>query len=129
VKRWLALLTVLGSLVSLSACGTAAPAAVGSYKVTIVIKPDPVANDFYVDPTPMVYRLLLSDGGHFVMTPSEHGDTTFDGTWSESKGFITLNTPKTQFVAHVKGGDLRHGQVATVGPGPTSNVTWSAVRT
>ena len=134
MRRAAALVVTIGILLSLSACGNSVPAVVATYKATFVVTPAPTTlsstvNDFYVDPPHSVYSLVLRKGGHFAMTPLDDARVTFNGTWSESNGFITLNTPEDQFIAQVKGRDLRRGQVGSIGSMPTYTVTWSAVRT
>jgi hypothetical protein len=125
--RVAAVVTVLGSVTTLSACGNSVPAVVATYRVTFVA-PGAGVNDLYVDP---VYSLILSQDRHFVLVPSAHGGATFKGTWNESPGQLMLNTPKESFVALVKGRDLRQGQAAFFGPNPIhwTFTTWSAVRT
>jgi hypothetical protein len=118
-------LTIMGSLLTLSACGKSVPAVVATYKVTFVPTSISGVNDIYVDPE---YSLVLSQHGHFVMTPSDHADVTFKGTWRKSGGQLMLNTPKVQFIALVKGRDLRMGEMFSFGGTPTFT-TWSAVGT
>jgi len=133
-RRVAAVLVTLGTLLSVSACGTSVPAAVGTYKATFVTTPKPgVASAFIANPDEE-FSLVLNGDGHFVMKFLGPG-VTFKGTWSQFKDQITLSEvnrlTKIKFVAVQKGRSLREGHIEYLSrPGPVGyTLTWSAVRT
>jgi len=123
---------VVTCLLALSACGESVPAAVGSYRVTIVPTSSPRLQTFFVNGNSDVLSLVFSADGHYVMTPSPgHTGTTFKGTWTESDSAVALTSPQVQFVAQLQGKNLRHGHIVYVRETAPSGytITWSAVRT
>jgi hypothetical protein len=131
LRRVVVILVTLGTLLALSACATTAiPSVAASYKATFVFTPTSGVNDFVAVPPNSIFSLVLDRDGRFIMKASGHAGTTFKGTWSRSKSFLTLNSAKNQFIALVKGKTLLNGQVAYLGSAPmTYTVRWSAVRT
>jgi len=78
----------IGTLLSLSACGTSTPSAVGSYKAMFDITGTtnhPTYPLFYYQAVPFA----LGADGHFVM---DFGPGyVMKGTWSQSEGRVTLS--------------------------------------
>ena len=113
LRRVAAVIAVLGSLLTLSACATTSISPVaGSYKATFVVggaagSPDTTSS------------LVLSQNGQFAMTPSgRHVGASGKGTWRQSKGVVTLNAPTFKLVARLKGKNLSDGRVVYVGVAP-----------
>jgi hypothetical protein len=136
LARAVAVLVTLASLLSLSACGSSVPSAVGSYRATFVYAPTSVdANDFVVGNANSVFALVISADGHFVMTSRGHQGTVFHGTWSQAKSAVTLSetrgTNKVEFVARQEGKNLRQGHIEYLSrPAPVGyTLPWYAVRT
>jgi len=137
-RRAVALLVTLGTLLSLSACGTSVPAAVGSYRATFVLVPIPGAPPSgLTGKLSVVYSLVLSSNGHFVMT-SHVG--SLNGTWSEARDHVRLtgvgapagvDPSKFVLMARLKDRNLLDGTLDLPGQKPSVAYTphWSAVRT
>jgi hypothetical protein len=134
--RAVVVFVTLASLLSLSACSSSVPAAVGSYRATFVYAPTSVeAGDFVVGNANSIFALVITADGHFVMTSRGHHGTTFQGTWSQAKSKITLSekrgTNKIEFVAIQEGKNLRQGRIEYLSrPAPVGyTLPWYAVRT
>jgi hypothetical protein len=134
-RRIAAVLFALAAIVSLSACGSSIPSAVGSYKTTIRDTPESAqAKAFVVGKSNDVFSLVISANGHFVMKHLGHPAGAFNGTWSQTKDRVTLSeakgTTKIMFVALQKGGDLRDGRIEVIGTDldPGFRLSWSGVR-
>jgi hypothetical protein len=134
--RAVAVLVTLASLLSLSACGSSVPSAVGSYRATFVYAPTSVeAKEFVVGNANSIFALVITADGHFVMTSRAHHGATFQGTWSQAESTVTLSekrgTNKIEFVALQEGRNLRQGHIEYLSrPAPVGYTEpWYAVRT
>jgi hypothetical protein len=130
VRRLTAVLVTLGTLLSLSACGTSASLVVGTYKATIVTTAVSFQAQFFSGGT-SAFSLVITADGHFVMESRYHPLVTWKGTWSESNDHVTLKTSKIEFNAVEKGDNLQQGRIEYLSRHePTGyEQSWSAVRT
>jgi hypothetical protein len=117
----------LGTLLSLSACGTSGTSAIGTYTA--------VFNYSQHSTKPTSAALTLKADGHFVLIAGGHA---LKGTWSESDGSVTFNGTDgpAKFVLHVhqSGNDLgsasRPGSLKGLGAYELKgrSIPWYAVR-
>jgi hypothetical protein len=116
-------LVTVATLLSLSACGTSAPAAVGSYRATFVGK--------HASPT---FPLVLAADGRFVLQLGPDG-TPFRGVWSQTGDRVTMTgkvgITKVVLQAIETGAKLNQGSYASFGRLKSQQfaLPWTAVRT
>jgi hypothetical protein len=124
IRRSVAILVALGSLLTLSACGSPSPSASAAYQATFIGTNGHKAS----------YPLVLASDGHFVLDLGP-GGAPFKGSWTESNNDVTLTgtegaTTKVQLLAEQVGTALRKGEFESSGLRKAEPflLPWSAVR-
>jgi hypothetical protein len=119
----------IGTVLSLSACGTSAPSAVGSYRATFVGR-----SGLHKTTIPLV---LAADGRFVIdLTPpgAAFAGAPFTGRWSQNGGQVTLNgregITEVVLVATETGKNLGQGTLESLGRSKALRFTmpWYAVR-
>jgi hypothetical protein len=125
-----------GMTLSLSACGTAAPSATGSYVATFVVTPTsngPYRHAFDREMSGRI-SLVLAGKGRFVMKGQGSGGT-ITGTWRQSETQVSmtgkLDATSVILGAVEKGRNLGQGSFRITGRTQAGgfSLKWSAVRT